>query len=52
MTFLGNVIYDFNVPGLSGYGVTPHVLGGIGAGRISTDLKWGDRTIVNSSGRC
>jgi opacity protein-like surface antigen len=49
MTFLGNVIYDFNVPGLSGYGVTPHVLGGIGAGRISTDLKWGDRTIVNSS---
>ena len=49
MTFLGNMIYDFNVPGLSGYGVTPHVLGGIGAGRISTDLKWGDRTIVNSS---
>ena len=33
MTFLGNMIYDFNVPGLSGYGVTPHVLGGIGAGR-------------------
>jgi opacity protein-like surface antigen len=29
--------------------VTPHVLGGIGVGRISTDLKWGDRTIVNSS---
>src|SRR5207248_3187308 len=49
MTFLGNMIYDFSVPGLSGYGVTPHVLGGIGVGRISTDLKWGDRTIVNSS---
>ena len=49
MTFLGNVIYDFNVPGFSGYGVTPHILAGIGAGRISTDLKWGDRTIINSS---
>jgi opacity protein-like surface antigen len=49
MTFLGNVIYDLNVPGFSGYGVTPHILAGIGAGRISTDLKWGDRTIINSS---
>ena len=49
MTFLGNVIYDWNVPGLAGFGVTPHVLGGIGVGQISTDLKWGDRTIVNSS---
>ena len=52
MSFLGNVIYDFNMPGLglSQYGITPHILAGIGAGQISTDLKWGDRTIVNESG--
>ena len=49
MTFLVNGFYDFHMPYLSGFGATPYVGGGIGAGQTSLDLKVGDRTIVNSS---
>ena len=49
MTFLINAFIDVNVPYLQPYGMTPYFGGGIGAGQTSLDLKWGSRTIVNSS---
>jgi opacity protein-like surface antigen len=48
-TFLINGFVDVNVPYLSTYGATPYFGGGIGGGQTSLDLKWGNRTIVNSS---